>query len=147
MTNPGAIAAGMRRVAGLLAELDDPACLVAAEGITRWLLGQDFESAMGLYPGWRVAVRQRARETALQALCAMFPDLTDVTLARRIIAGMRADDGQGTRPDGPRGLFRDLRNAGADCSARTWREELRKAHGRLADSSLQLPCIAGKLEL
>ncbi len=143
MTSPAAVVADWRRIAALLAEHSDPAALVASEAIARWLHGEDFEAALGLFPGWRGHVRQRARETALQALCAMLPDLADVTMARRIRAGLSADDGRGVRPDGERGIYRDLLHACAECSARTWRDELRKARGRRTPATARKSAHAG----
>jgi hypothetical protein len=72
----------------LLADIDDPAATLTAEALSRWLAGEDFESACGLVPGWRRYLQQTVRARALAALVVARSDLNDCGLGAWIAAGV-----------------------------------------------------------
>jgi hypothetical protein len=131
MTDVAATVASFRRAVELLAELDDPAATRTAAALSRWLAGEDFDSATNLPPGWRHHVQQKDLDATLQALVALFPNLAYAALARRIVAGLkRAGSARGARPDGERGLYHDLAHAGFDTTESTCRRRLAEIAGK-----------------
>jgi hypothetical protein len=128
MTGPAAIVADFHRAVVFLAEHGDTA---VAEALARWLAGEEFEQAAGLAPGWRRAIQQTTRDTALQALVTSFPTLDDSALARRIVAGVaRAARMHGVRPDGEKGLYFDLSRMEKSPTERTWRLAIAEIRGK-----------------
>jgi hypothetical protein len=122
--NAAAIVADFRRAIELLAELSDPGATRTAATLSRWLAGEDFESAAGLLPHWRSHLRLTARDLALAALAAMHSDLDDSALADRILGGFDRLAGR-MRPDGADGYLADLVRAGDVLSKRQWRRLIR----------------------
>jgi hypothetical protein len=136
MTDTADIVADFRRVAVDLADPEnDPAAARVADAITRWLAGEDFDSAAGLAPGWRQHVQKASRDAALSALLALHTDMDDQPLARRIAAGVeRAARMRGIRPDREDGHFHDLARAQVHLSARHWRRLIGEARGQPDDA-------------
>lgn len=131
MTGAASIVADLRRAIELFAEIDDPAATRTAEALSRWLAGEDFDSAAGLVPGWRRTLQQQARDTALAALIALRPDLDDSALAAEIATGIDCAPDSGPRPDGLTGHCFDLARAGCNLSARHWRRLVADARGQM----------------
>lgn len=112
-----AIIADFRRAVTALIDLNDEAATRLADTLSRWLAGEPFEAAAGLYPGWRRYQRDRVRDAALRELITLHPNLDDLGLARRISAGLAALErvaSTNCRPDGECGIIWDL--AAADCA-------------------------------
>ncbi|MFZ1905220.1 MAG: hypothetical protein WAU56_07495 [Steroidobacteraceae bacterium] len=105
-----AIIADVRRAIALLVEFGDPAATRTAEALTRWLAGEDFDSAAGVAPGWRAEVERAARHAALSALAAQGFD------ARAIARGIARASRTRIRPDGVDGVLWDLSRVGAQLS-------------------------------
>jgi hypothetical protein len=130
VTDAAAIVARFRRAVQLLAEFDDEAATTAAAAIDLWLLGQDFETAAGLAPGWRRRLRGQARDTALQCLVSLLPELDDLAIAERIVAGLQGLV-PGVRADGEDGYYFDLNHAGIRLSVRQWRRLVADVRGQM----------------
>jgi hypothetical protein len=132
MSGAASIASDFKLAVARLAEADDPALTRAGEAIARWLAGEDFDSAAGLAPGWRRHLQQTARDSALGVLISTNPDLDDLNLSRKIVAGIqRAARTRGVRPDGDAGLFHDLARIESRLSVRQWRRLIGKTRGQL----------------
>jgi hypothetical protein len=130
VSGAASIVADVRRTVDLLVDLNDPAALRTAEALTRWLSGEDFESAAGLAPGWRRFLQLKARDLALAALVALHDGLDDKTLAHRILEGIeRASRVRGIRPDGADGHYQDLSRLDIRLSARQWRRLIGETRG------------------
>jgi hypothetical protein len=121
VTNAASIVADFRRAIALLAELNDPASTHAAAALSRWLAGEEFDSAAGLAPGWRSHMRISVRDRALGALVAMHADMDDSALADWIVEGFERVATKSVRPDGADGYLVDLVRAGCILSQRHWR--------------------------
>ena len=135
------IVGDIRRAIALLAELDDRAATRVAEALSRWLDGEDFDSAADLAPGWRRALQQAAREAGLAALVPLHPELDDSALAAWIAAGVaRAARTRGLRPDGEAGHFHDLARADVGLTLRTWRWLIARARGKASGAIATTPC-------
>lgn len=88
-----------------------------AEALAKFLIGTDFEAALGLRQGWRAHPRYVARQTALAALLAALPATpfaaqaarqVFVALRRYEATGWKLDRPAGRRPKGLSGLCYDF---------------------------------------
>lgn len=130
MTDIAVIVASFRRAVDLLAIDGDPAAVRTAAVLTRFLDGEDFDSAAGLVPGWRSYLRLTARDRALAALAAIHADMDASALAGWIVEGLeRVAGAGGIRPDGPDGHLVDLARAGCSLSKRRWRQLVAERRG------------------
>jgi hypothetical protein len=123
-----AIIADVRRSIEILVDADDPAATRVGLALEAWLRGTDLEASLGLMPGWRQYVRQKARAAALDGLLRMHPGVKDSALADLIIDGIERVDCTGIRPDGVSGYFQDLKRAGCTIGNRQWRRDIAEAH-------------------
>jgi len=124
------IVSDFRRTLELLAELDDPAATRTAAALSRWLAGEDFDSAADLVPGWRSYLRLTTRDRALAALVAIHTDMDASTLAAWIAEGLeRVGCARGVRPDGADGYLVDLARAGCILGKRQWRRLIAEVRG------------------
>jgi hypothetical protein len=113
------VAADLRRASAALASTGDAGLLRIADALSLWRESDatTLESALGLPPTWRSAMRRRARDRLYDSIAATcFPDLSGRPLANAIAGMIRdyettawpADRDAGRRPHGPNGLVFDL---------------------------------------
>src|SRR5882724_7158788 len=121
------IAADLRTAIACLVDADDPAATRVGQALEAWLRGTDLEESLGLMPGWRQHVRQKARDAALDGLLRMHPGVKDSALADLIIDGIERVDCTSSRPDSTSGYFWDLKHSGHTVGNRQWRRDIAQA--------------------
>jgi hypothetical protein len=124
------IVADVRTAIACLVDVDDPAVTRVAHALDMWLRGTDFEVSLGLVPGWRQHAQHKSRRAALQALVALFPQMNDEALGRRIVTGVKRASVHRARPGGEAGFCHDLARAGFDLADRTCRAHIAEIRGR-----------------
>ncbi len=130
MTGVTATIAALERAVRALAEIDDVALVQVTAALDRFLGGEDFESALGLAPGWRRHIQVRTRDDALAALSRRHASCSPLDLARVIVAELRGVDRDGPRPDGAAGDAWLLARSGCACSERTLRRLIAEIRNR-----------------
>jgi hypothetical protein len=140
VTSTAAIVDAFKHVIQDLADKrDDPNAVQVAAAMSRWINGQDFDTAARLVRGWRSHLRLTDRNRALASLLKLHADMNASELAAWIVEGLQrvGASANGVRPDGADGYLADLVRAGRNPGKRQW-------HRLITEARLPFRSLNGK---